>query len=124
MTSRLAVLALILPGVIAALGSGGVARANWLTALTKGVTKAGKEATHLHPHLGDLGKAAGHYFAVRRQGGSVDSEALRRVYAEALATGANILKSAPSPATPLSFTPGPSPEGRGEKKGEGSERSP
>ncbi len=71
-----------------------------------------------------LGKAAGHYFAVRRQGGSVDSEALRRVYAEALAAGANILKSAPSPATPLSFTPGPSPEGKGEKKGEGSERSP
>ena len=60
MTSRLAVLGLILLGLVTALGSAGAARANWLTALTKGVTKAGKEATHLHPHLGDLGKAAGH----------------------------------------------------------------
>ncbi|MBL8882517.1 MAG: hypothetical protein JNL45_05620 [Hyphomicrobium sp.] len=60
MTSRLAVLALILLGLTATLGSGGAARANWLTSLTKGVSKAGKEATHLHPHLGDLGKAIGH----------------------------------------------------------------
>lgn len=60
MTSRLAVLGLILLGLATALGSVGAARANWLTALTKGVTKAGKEAAHLHPHLGDLGKAIGH----------------------------------------------------------------
>lgn len=42
-----------------------------------------------------LGKAAGYYFAARRQGGSVDSEALRRVYAEALTVGADILKATP-----------------------------
>lgn len=35
------------------------AQANWLTSLTKGTSKVGK-ATHLHPDLGDLGKAIGH----------------------------------------------------------------
>ena len=64
-----------------------------------------------------LGKAAGYYFASRREDRPVDAEMLRQVYAEALATGSNILKSAPSPATPLSLTPGSSPEGRWEKKG-------
>ena len=31
-----------------------------------------------------LGKAAGYYFAHRGRGGSLDAEALRRIYAEAL----------------------------------------
>ncbi len=39
-----------------------------------------------------LGKAAGYYFASRRRQAPVDAEALRRVYAEALANGANFLK--------------------------------
>ena len=70
-----------------------------------------------------LGKAAGYYFASRRRGGPIEPEVLRRIYAEALAAGSSILK-AKSSATPLSFTPDPSPEGRGEQKGEGSERLP
>jgi len=71
-----------------------------------------------------LGKAAGFYFAGRRQGGSIEPEALRRVYAEALAVGSSILKAQPSPPVSLSLTPDPSAEERGEKKGEGSERLP
>ncbi|MFZ1640536.1 MAG: GTPase [Candidatus Contendobacter sp.] len=39
-----------------------------------------------------LGKAAGYYFASRRRQAPVDAEALRRVYAEALANGASFLK--------------------------------
>ena len=42
-----------------------------------------------------LGKAAGYYFASRRQGLPLDAAALRRIYAEALATGVAVLKSAP-----------------------------
>ncbi|MEQ1718854.1 MAG: hypothetical protein ABL907_23200 [Hyphomicrobium sp.] len=42
---------------LALLISGFGAEANWLTALTKG---AGKAATHAHPELGAIGKAAGH----------------------------------------------------------------
>lgn len=44
-----------------------------------------------------LGKAAGYYFARRREGGSVDAEMLRQVYAEALMAGSSILKSKPLP---------------------------
>lgn len=43
-----------------------------------------------------LGKAAGYYFAARRSEGWVDAEALRRVYAEALAQGADFLKGLPA----------------------------
>lgn len=39
-----------------------------------------------------LGKAAGYYFASRRRQAPVDTEALRRIYAEALANGASFLK--------------------------------
>ena len=42
-----------------------------------------------------LGKAAGYYFASRRQAGPMDAEVLRRVYAEALAAGADFLKKPP-----------------------------
>jgi hypothetical protein len=42
-----------------------------------------------------LGKAAGYYFASRRRHSPVDAEALRRIYAEALANGANFLKAPP-----------------------------
>ena len=42
-----------------------------------------------------LGKAAGYYFASRLQHRLVDAEALRRIYAEALANGANLLKLSP-----------------------------
>ncbi len=42
-----------------------------------------------------LGKAAGYYFASRRRHSLVDAEALRRVYAEALTSGANLLKVPP-----------------------------
>lgn len=42
-----------------------------------------------------LGKTAGYYFASRRRGGPVDAEALRHVYAEALAAGATFLKPSP-----------------------------
>jgi uncharacterized protein (DUF697 family) len=42
-----------------------------------------------------LGKAAGYYFASRRRQTPVDAEALRRIYAEALASGANLLKVPP-----------------------------
>jgi len=42
-----------------------------------------------------LGKAAGYYFASRRQGLPLDAAALRRIYAEALATGAAVLKITP-----------------------------
>ena len=42
-----------------------------------------------------LGKAAGYYFATRQQAGAMDAETLRRVYAEALATGARFLKKSP-----------------------------
>lgn len=42
-----------------------------------------------------LGQAASAYFADRRRGDPLDAERLRRVYAEALATSANILKSLP-----------------------------
>lgn len=42
-----------------------------------------------------LGKAAGYYFASRRRQAPVDGEALRRIYAEALANGANLLKAPP-----------------------------
>ena len=43
-----------------------------------------------------LGKAAGYYFATRRRDGPVDAEALRRVYAEALAAGARFLRIPPA----------------------------
>jgi uncharacterized protein (DUF697 family) len=42
-----------------------------------------------------LGKAAGYYFASRRRQSPADAEALRRIYAEALANGANLLKVPP-----------------------------
>ncbi|MDG4550414.1 MAG: DUF697 domain-containing protein [Candidatus Contendobacter sp.] len=42
-----------------------------------------------------LGKAASYYFANRRQHRLVDTETLRRIYAEALASGANLLKNPP-----------------------------
>ncbi len=42
-----------------------------------------------------LGKAAGYYFASRRRYSPVDAEALRRIYAEALASGASLLKAPP-----------------------------
>ena len=42
-----------------------------------------------------LGKAAGYYFASRRRHCLVDAEALRRIYAEALATSASVLKPPP-----------------------------
>lgn len=42
-----------------------------------------------------LGKAAAYYFASRRRHGPVDAEALRRIYAEALANGASLLKAPP-----------------------------
>ena len=42
-----------------------------------------------------LGKAAGYYFASRRRHSPVDAEALRRIYAEALAKGASFLKPPP-----------------------------
>lgn len=42
-----------------------------------------------------LGKAAGYYFARRRRQSPVDAEALRRIYAEALANGVNLLKVPP-----------------------------
>lgn len=40
-----------------------------------------------------LGKSAAYYFARLKQGGSVDSAALRRIYAEALNSGADLLKT-------------------------------
>lgn len=43
-----------------------------------------------------LGKAAGYYFANRQGGGAPDAEILRRIYAEALVTGTQILKGLPS----------------------------
>ena len=43
-----------------------------------------------------LGKAAGYYFARRRWQSPVDVEALRRIYAEALNNGANLLKKSPA----------------------------
>ncbi len=43
-----------------------------------------------------LGKAAGSYFSIRRQGGAVDAAAIRRVYAEALTSGAKLFKQTPS----------------------------
>jgi uncharacterized protein (DUF697 family) len=42
-----------------------------------------------------LGKTASAYFLSRRQGHPVDAAAIRRVYAEALASGATVLKSLP-----------------------------
>lgn len=42
-----------------------------------------------------LGKAAGYYFASQRRHSLVDAEALRRVYAEALANGASLWKASP-----------------------------
>ncbi len=39
-----------------------------------------------------LGKAAGYYFTARRQASSVNAEALRRIYAEALATSTRFLQ--------------------------------
>jgi uncharacterized protein (DUF697 family) len=42
-----------------------------------------------------LGKAAAYYFASRRRHSPVDAEALRRIYAEALANGASLLKAPP-----------------------------
>ena len=47
-----------------------------------------------------LGKAAGYYFASRGRGGSLDAEALRRVYAEALAAGSTLLKAPPGKDRP------------------------
>ena len=42
-----------------------------------------------------LGKAAGYYFAHRGRGGSLDAEALRRIYAEALVASSSLLKPPP-----------------------------
>ncbi len=42
-----------------------------------------------------LGKAAGYYFASRRRQAPVDAEVLRRIYTEALANGASLLKAPP-----------------------------
>jgi len=42
-----------------------------------------------------LGKAAGYYFAKRRQGAAVDPGKLRQIYAEALVSGARLVKAAP-----------------------------
>ena len=47
-----------------------------------------------------LGKAAGYYFASRRRHRLVDAEALRRIYAEALANSASFLKSPPGEDQP------------------------
>ncbi len=43
-----------------------------------------------------LGQTASVYFVNRRRGAPMDAEAIRRVYAEALATGANVLKASSS----------------------------
>ncbi len=40
-----------------------------------------------------LGKAAGYYFGTRRVGGPIDAADLRRVYAQALAAGVNLIKT-------------------------------
>ena len=40
-----------------------------------------------------LGKSAAYYFARLKQGGSVDPAALRRIYAEALNSGTDLLKT-------------------------------
>jgi uncharacterized protein (DUF697 family) len=42
-----------------------------------------------------LGKAAGYYFARRRQGAVAEPGRLRQIYAEALASGARLVQSAP-----------------------------
>ena len=42
-----------------------------------------------------LGKAAGYYFARRRQGAVADPGKLRQIYAEALASGARLMQAAP-----------------------------
>ncbi|MGB5065034.1 MAG: GTPase [Candidatus Competibacter sp.] len=47
-----------------------------------------------------LGKAAGYYFASRGRGGSLDAEALRQVYAEALAASSALLKASPGKGRP------------------------
>ncbi|MDG4598246.1 MAG: 50S ribosome-binding GTPase [Candidatus Contendobacter sp.] len=47
-----------------------------------------------------LGKAAGYYFANRRRHRLVDAEVLRRIYAEALASGANLFKKPPGENRP------------------------
>lgn len=47
-----------------------------------------------------LGKTASAYFVSRRQDRPVDAEAMRRVYAEALAAGAALLKSLPEDNSP------------------------
>lgn len=74
---------------------------------------AGRELVKLVPWLGQtvgavwgatasgattyaLGKAAGYYFSSRRQGRAVDAASIRRIYAEALTSGAKLLKTAPS----------------------------
>ena len=49
-----------------------------------------------------LGKAAGHYFGRRRLGERIDPATLRRIYADAMASGARLLSA---------DDPGPSPAG-------------
>jgi len=74
----------------------------------------GREVVKLVPYLGQtlgalwgasasgattfaLGKAACYYFGTRRLGGRIDPAALRRVYAEALATGTRLLSHDAAP---------------------------
>ena len=47
-----------------------------------------------------LGKSAAYYFARLKQGATVDSETLRRIYAEALNSGADLLKTSPGERQP------------------------
>jgi len=47
-----------------------------------------------------LGKSAAYYFARLKQGAAVDAETLRRIYAEALNSGADLLKTPPGESLP------------------------
>jgi len=47
-----------------------------------------------------LGKSAAYYFASRQQGAALDPATLRQIYAEALTSGAGILKSPPGDPQP------------------------
>jgi hypothetical protein len=40
-----------------------------------------------------LGKAAGYYFGTRRVGERIDAAELRRVYAQALSSGSDLIKT-------------------------------
>ncbi|MCB1483287.1 MAG: hypothetical protein KDJ17_00150 [Hyphomicrobiaceae bacterium] len=58
MRAKFAILTALLLAMLCAGELIDAAHANWLTALTKGATKAGKAASHTH--LGDIGKAISH----------------------------------------------------------------